>query len=130
MTDRKKKMREYRRHYREKNRKPCRLCNTSMTYPTRGRMYCEDCQVRARRIAQKKHRTNRLAKLATYKLYAGCVVCGYNKCASALHFHHEDPTKKKRRVWVPYGEEFDKCILLCANCHFELHEKKEEHGDV
>lgn len=72
--------------------------------------------------------------------YAGnkCQECGYNKCRRALHFHHIDPkTKefgifearpgyKKTRNWENLKLEIDKCILLCANCHAELHDKDEK----
>ena len=66
-----------------------------------------------------------------YKLKNGCKICGYNKSSSSLHFHHRDPSTKIDAVarlsnWS-YGldtikEEMDKCDLLCANCHGELHE--------
>ena len=59
-----------------------------------------------------------------------CAICGYNKCQRALSFHHRDPNKKifgisakgLTRSWVKIQEEIDKCILLCANCHMELHD--------
>ena len=68
--------------------------------------------------------------------------CGYNKCSKALDFHHLDPTTKSftiteyltsspirnlldenKEVLLPdiLIQELDKCILLCANCHRELH---------
>ena len=56
-----------------------------------------------------------------------CVTCGYNKCSRALHFHHVDPLEKdfnvasKIRAWDKIKNELDKCILLCSNCHAELH---------
>ena len=66
-----------------------------------------------------------------YKLRHGCKVCGYNKSAASLHFHHREPSTKVMAVarlsnWS-YGldtikEEMDKCDLICANCHGELHE--------
>lgn len=67
-----------------------------------------------------------------YKLKKGCSICGYNKCASALDFHHSGDkgfsisnairnTKGIRAV----TEEIKKCIVLCSNCHRELHEREE-----
>lgn len=60
----------------------------------------------------------------------GCQVCGYNKCSSALHFHHRDPSTKlftlsksslSQRSAEDIKNEFEKCVLLCANCHAEVH---------
>ena len=58
-----------------------------------------------------------------------CEFCGYNKCIEALEFHHIDPTKKdfgigdgSSRKWDSLKIELDKCLILCANCHRELHE--------
>ncbi len=56
-----------------------------------------------------------------------CVVCGYNKCQAALHFHHRDPLMKKfelgsnKKPLRKVKDELDKCDILCANCHLELH---------
>lgn len=55
--------------------------------------------------------------------------CGYNKCEAALQFHHRNPEEKsfgiaakgEARSWVKTVKELDKCDLLCANCHAELH---------
>lgn len=62
---------------------------------------------------------------------SACQICGYNKCNRALSFHHKDPTKKDfglaahglTRAWEKTKKELDKCILVCANCHMEIHEK-------
>ena len=73
-----------------------------------------------------------------------CQKCGYDKCWRALHFHHIDPLKKefnifegrpghfKVRNWDKLKIEIDKCILLCANCHTELHfnDKKQDNPSV
>lgn len=60
-----------------------------------------------------------------------CEKCSYDKCNRALIFHHINPKKKKfgisakgiTRSWEKLKKELDKCILLCANCHAELHDK-------
>jgi len=60
----------------------------------------------------------------------GCVICGYDKCKSALDFHHVEPKIKsfslirKRRLSLnEWLTELDKCALLCSNCHREMHAK-------
>lgn len=58
-----------------------------------------------------------------------CEKCGYDKCLSVLEFHHLDPTKKDfgisakghTKSWEKIKNELDKCIMLCSNCHRELH---------
>ncbi len=58
-----------------------------------------------------------------------CMICGYNKYFGALDLHHVDETQKSfglsvrglTRSWEKIKEEADKCILLCANCHREIH---------
>ena len=59
-----------------------------------------------------------------------CEKCGYNKCISALEFHHLDPKEKDfspsgnmNMAWDKIKIEIDKCILVCANCHREIHEE-------
>ena len=56
-----------------------------------------------------------------------CEFCGYNKCIEALEFHHIDETTKEFSVsgstksLEKQKKEADKCYMLCANCHRELH---------
>lgn len=60
----------------------------------------------------------------------GCAICGYDKCDSALDFHHVNSKAKKfncglhnlMRRSKNYIKEVNKCILLCRNCHSEIHE--------
>ena len=59
-----------------------------------------------------------------------CSVCGYKKNSSALTFHHLVPADKafaldlrslSNRKQVMIDNEISKCILICHNCHSELH---------
>jgi hypothetical protein len=55
----------------------------------------------------------------------GCSLCGYRKCFDALDFHHVTQDKtysiSKLTSVKPVIEELKKCILVCANCHREIH---------
>lgn len=60
-----------------------------------------------------------------------CQTCGYKKCIAALTFHHIDPNLKNFSISQKLSkslpaliEEANKCILLCNNCHAELHAKE------
>lgn len=59
-----------------------------------------------------------------------CSLCGYNKNYAALVFHHSDPSLKSFELdgralsnhsWEIILIEASKCILLCQNCHQEIH---------
>lgn len=64
-----------------------------------------------------------------------CTQCGYCKNLSALSFHHLDPSQKSfsldsrnlsNRSIKTAKVEFDKCVLLCMNCHTALHNPDHE----
>lgn len=57
-----------------------------------------------------------------------CSCCGYNKYYGALEFHHVNPEEKdadwgilKKKSWDKITKELDKCVLVCSNCHREIH---------
>lgn len=58
-----------------------------------------------------------------------CEICGYSKCPEALEFHYADSSLKDfgvsekghTRSWEKVREEIEKCVLVCANCHREIH---------
>ena len=76
----------------------------------------------------KKRRVRIKEELVEYK-GGKCEICGYNKCLSALEFHHLDPSKKDFGIASNSSykninilkKEIDKCILVCSNCHREIH---------
>ncbi len=59
-----------------------------------------------------------------------CQCCGYATCYQALELHHIDPNEKEfsfgsvmsnPKKWTKIVEELRKCILVCSNCHREIH---------
>lgn len=60
-----------------------------------------------------------------------CCVCGYNKTNNCLALHHINPELKEMNFgkiranpasWDKIVKELRKCILVCHNCHGEIHE--------
>jgi hypothetical protein len=89
----------------------------------RGTYRCVACnadRVTARRRA--------LKDLLVAEAGGACALCGYDRCARALSFHHVDPSTKsfglamggQTRSIARAREEAAKCLLVCANCHMEV----------
>ena len=101
-----------------------------------GRSYsCKQCAMDYQRkynvenrekvtIASRKKR-RRIKEILIKENGGQCIMCGYNKYAGALEFHHKDPSKKDFHVSQTginkARKEIEKCILVCSNCHMELH---------
>jgi predicted HNH restriction endonuclease len=74
-------------------------------------------------------RRRRLKEMAINLKGGKCQICGYNRCVGALSFHHLDEKTKSfslstrglTRSWEKTKEEVNKCILVCENCHREIH---------
>ena len=76
----------------------------------------------------KEHRKRIKEELIAYK-GGKCEICGYDICIAALDFHHINPEEKDFAISnsniykniEALKQEVDKCMLVCANCHRELH---------
>jgi hypothetical protein len=89
----------------------------------RHNSWCKECLY----FLQKARWKDRKRK-AIFLLGGKCSRCGYDKSLAALHFHHLDPSKKefnwdrlRQKTWEDVITELKKCILVCANCHAEIH---------
>lgn len=84
-------------------------------------------RITAKQIVQRNRDfVNRIKRIAK------CTNCGYNKSIYALEFHHTRDKKFNIAILVKSSysievikKEIRKCIILCANCHRELHNEKE-----
>jgi len=108
------------------NLRSCKLHGKKPHYKTKdGYFRCKVCNV------EKVKRRHRKVKRLLVE-YAGgkCIRCGYSKSLNALQFHHRDARTKSfgiaQKMYSTKLEllkvEVDKCDLICANCHFEVHE--------
>lgn len=117
-------------------------------FPTRIKQYeysneKERCRMKNKRWRQKypekvkemwqKARKRNRNKKTRFVLKMGgkCSKCGYDKNIASLDLHHIDPSEKKhhpsralRLSYKTVEEEFNKCIILCANCHQIHHHSK------
>ncbi len=82
-----------------------------------------------KKIQYTKKKRLKSIKIQMINILGGkCSRCGYNKCSAALEFHHNTSNKEGNMAHIIKNQskekalkEGKKCILLCANCHRELH---------
>jgi transposase-like protein len=89
----------------------------------RGYYRCKRC--RKERVAAWRRSTK---KRLLMEAGGRCRLCGYDRYAGALEFHHVDPEQKSFGLSVrgitrsldSLRSEAEKCVLLCSNCHAEV----------
>lgn len=112
----------------------CKVCNKKLI--NKQRKYCSrKCQNQCTNLKHQNYESQQKRGLERKiyfikKLGSKCSNCGYDKNYAALQFHHLDPKIKERGLDLRKLSnsnikkillEIDKCILLCSNCHFEVH---------
>jgi len=124
------RVKEHGRKYRMKLPLKCRWCERDIPIDlrTNGVQYCSDS---CREFARKEQLVSLVHAISEayrfHKLKVGCQRCGYDRCAACLDYHHL--FGKKFRIdakgWYYQSdrvkEEMKKCVLLCKNCHYEVH---------
>lgn len=131
--------------------KVCSMCKlelqeTSQYFATRKytlsvgfQSVCKECQKEYRKHhyelnrqkyidKAKVHRDKSVALFKEFKKELVCSNCGEDR-HWVLDFHHLDPSKKEIDISrlaragskARLQEELNKCIVLCANCHRDLH---------
>jgi hypothetical protein len=98
-------------------------------------LLCANChRIRhSREAGASRHRIvelRRETKLRAIASFGGlCEACGSAYAPAAMEFHHPDPSKKEfaisvdgiYRSWEKVRRELETCVMLCANCHAEIH---------
>ena len=114
--------------------KSCVVCNSEFVANRPHRSYCYTCSPEGFSAKDAMRMKKRAIKreLLAYKGGAICSSCGYDEYEGALQLHHRNPEEKEIAFsQTPLNstdctmerlkKEADKCDVLCANCHFELH---------
>lgn len=122
----------------KKIKKICKICGSRMSKSAEN--LCKECfdknRPQAYGINAKNFnkytdtRSKKIRRKLTDLKGGKCQVCGYNKCFSALDFHHKNKNEKKflisgnglEKSKFKLIEEANKCILVCSNCHREIHQ--------
>ncbi len=100
--------------------------DTDYSVSADGKSRCRKCLVDA---VDKRRKTLKIKAIEYKGGKCQNESCGYSKCPDAMEFHHLDPSEKDfsisktgvTRGWDKVKCELDKCILLCSNCHREIH---------
>jgi hypothetical protein len=103
----------------------CNRCQKEYIYSRasgKAKIYCASCCITVRRQNIKKKILQQRGE--------NCEICEYSICPRTLSFHHKNPKEKDFTVSANMEKSFDKikhetdkCMILCANCHMELHEQ-------
>ena len=103
--------------------RPCRAHGpTQFKRTSEGAYRCLLCRSEA--VTRRRRKVKRVL---VEEAGGACEICGYDRCVTALEFHHIVPEEKSFALSVRSARSLDslreearKCALLCANCHCEV----------
>lgn len=111
----------------------CKICQQSFENKDQRILCCSlECrdQYKRKRNVEAVSKRRKVIKARAVAFKGGkCQICDYATCIDALDFHHVEPEHKDfsisdyghSRSWERVQNELLKCILVCANCHREIH---------
>ncbi|WP_146742336.1 hypothetical protein [Oleiagrimonas sp. MCCC 1A03011] len=120
--------------YMMKSAASCVVCGADLV--GRQRRFCSrqcknsDTNNRHQSYACQQERGKRRKEGLVREAGGCCTRCGYAKNLAALAWHHLKPSDKSfsldvramsNRSIAEIRAEISKCVLLCANCHAEVH---------
>ena len=101
----------------------CKTCGNKFSYRSTN-CECTNCRNKKTR----NYRKNKIVEI----MGGRCMICGYNKNNKALGFHHIEKDDKKFTISdnlsksiAEIKKELKKCMLVCSNCHIEIHDNVE-----
>lgn len=121
---------EHQKQWRSKQVVSCKHCGEQIHTDSRknGVRFCsEKCRQAQFVLNESKRNKHASDEFLKHKADLGCCLCPYRKFGGSLDYHHLDPTQKDRRItskgWKTELQQIEikKCILVCKNCHYELH---------
>lgn len=107
------------------NLKKCLICEEEFEPKDKNanqRLCCYNCMPDGVQLSRSK-----FIDLLRQKRGGKCERCGYSTYLGALDFHHLNPSEKDFTVGnrdfklKDCIEESKKCVMLCSNCHREIH---------
>jgi RNase P subunit RPR2 len=114
--------------------KKCVTCGAELSGKQRRfcSLPCKNADTNNRHQNYGRQQERGLDRKLQFLLEAGgcCGRCGYNRNFAALTWHHVEPAKKRfsldiramsNRSEDELRSEIKKCVVLCTNCHAELH---------
>jgi 5-methylcytosine-specific restriction endonuclease McrA len=112
-------------------RKYCLECSPFNGHNTKALHVASKIKTRKPGMSEWQKKARKERKKALVNLMGGkCRICGYDKYMGSLDFHHVNPKDKSfgvadmgmLRKWdLLVAEATNKCILVCKNCHAEIH---------